>query len=260
MDEAARERELRVGAGQRRRDVLVGERDGHGEPRRIARPERVQLVEEEGVAGGADAEEHVTVPGGEVPGLAGQREDRHHPGNTASAGDAEDVLAHVGMKRGVAQRGDQAQAGAVDAIAEQPIERRIDVQLDSHHVVRQAAARAHDAAEGARRGHARLTRLQHPADLERAVGASHALAHEELGLALEIAAARSLRPLALGPATHEPGLAGTARAGGAFVGKLGAAPESGEENLLPGLALEVARPVPGIDDDLHAIAPPGRGQ
>ncbi len=104
-------------------------------------------------------------------------------------------------------------------------------------------------------GGARLARLQGHADLERAIVVGHALAHQEIGRALEIPAPRGLRPLALGASAHQPGPARAAGARAALVGQLDAAPEAGVEDLLPGVALEVVRAVPGLDDDLHADRP-----
>src|SRR5260370_172105 len=120
VDEAPRERESRIGGGQRGRHVLVRERDGHGEPRRVPRPERLQLVEKKAVARGADAEEDVPVPGGEVSLPAGEREDRHHAGDPASPRDAEDVPRHRGMERPVAERREDAEAGAPSPPPHQP--------------------------------------------------------------------------------------------------------------------------------------------
>src|SRR5438105_785415 len=113
VDEAPRERESGIGRGQRRRYVLVGERHRHREPRRVPRPERFELVEEEAVARGADAEEDVTVPRPEVTFAAGERQDRHYAGDATAPRDAEDVLAHVGMERRVAQRREEAEARAL---------------------------------------------------------------------------------------------------------------------------------------------------
>src|SRR4029077_12011114 len=62
---------------------------------------------------------------------------------------------------------------------------------------------------------------------------------------------RRAGPLALHPAAHEAGLAGAARAGRALVGQLDARAQAGMEDLLSGLALELALSVPGLDGDLH---------
>ena len=66
------------------------------------------------------------------------------------------------------------------------------------------------------------------------------LAHQEFGVALEIAAAGGLRPFALDSSAGQPSLAGAAGTRGALVGKLETPPEAGVEDLLLGVALEVA--------------------
>ena len=63
----------------------------------------------------------MTVPRPEVTFAAGERQDRHHAGDATAPRDAEDVLAHVGMERRVAQRREEAEARALDAVAEEPV-------------------------------------------------------------------------------------------------------------------------------------------
>src|ERR1700736_2720566 len=129
------------------------------------------------------------------------------------------------------------------------VERPIEMDVERGHVVSQAPPPPQHTGDRARQGE-RLARLQ-DRDLECAVVAGHALAHEQLGLALEIPFTRRAGPLALHPAAHEAGLAGAARAGRALVGQLDARAQAGMEDLLSGLALELALPVPGLDGDLH---------
>ena len=130
------------------------------------------------------------------------------------------------------------------------VERVLEIDVERGHVVGQPTPAAHPPWPGGGGRGARLAGPQH-GDLERAGLARHALAHQEIGRFLEVAVPRGLGPLALHPAAHEPGLAGAAGAGAALVRQLEAAPEAGVEDLLPGLALELARPAPGGDDDLH---------
>src|SRR5262249_14268996 len=93
-------------------------------------------------------------------------------------------------------------------------------------------------------------RLERP-DLERAVLVRHALARQQVGLALEVLPSRRLGPVAFHAAARQPRLAGAARAGGAFVGKLDAAPQPRVKDFLARFALEIARAVARGDDDLH---------
>src|SRR5262249_36869520 len=97
----------------------------------------------------------------------------------------------------------------------------------------------------------RLGGLERDRDLEPARVTSHALTHEELGLAFEIPAARSLRPLALDQPFQEFGLAGTAGAGRALVGEVDAVAEAGVQDLLARLTSELTSAVPGADVDVH---------
>src|SRR3989441_11331074 len=143
-----------------------------------------------------------------------------------------------------------ARDGDERELARREVERRIDVHVERDDVVRQPPDPPHDTAEGARGGRVRLGRLQR-ADLQRAVVVSHALAREQVALALEIFPAGGLGPLALRAPARQPRLARPAGARGALVGKLDPASQTGVEDLLPGLALEVACPVLRADDDSH---------
>jgi hypothetical protein len=136
----------------------------------------------------------------------------------------------------------------------------MQIDVERRDIVGQAAPVPHAPPDHARERGGRVTRLEH-GDFERAILARHALAHEQLGRALEIAAARGIGPLALHPATHEPGLARAARAGPALVGQLDSAPQAGVEDLLAWLTVkilgEIPGPAPGGDDDPHgALGPP----
>src|SRR5215470_4575641 len=309
VDEATREREARIGGGQRRRHLFVGEGYRDGQPRRIAAPERLELVEKESVARGANTEEDVTIPVREMIAATGAGKDRHHPRDTAAARDAENVLAGVRAKDRVAHRREDAEPRALYVVAEEPLAHRapwllldheretpgpvvevdhgigarpadsrhreerklagleinglVEIQIEGDNVVGEPAGRAHDATQGARRGHGRLRRLERDRDLDPAGLPSHALTHEELGRAFEIPAARSLRPLALDQASQEGGLAGTAGTRRALIRKLDAAAEAGVKNLLARLTGELTSAIPGADVDVHRqedcrAAPRGR--
>src|SRR5437773_2379475 len=132
------------------------------------------------------------------------------------------------------------------------VDRSVEREIEGQNVVRQTPQPSDHAAEGPRRHRPRLARLQRTAHLQRAVVVGHALAHQELTGALEVAAAGSVGPGALGAAAHELRLARAARPGGALVRKLHAAPEPGVADPLAGVALEVARPVFRADDDLQS--------
>jgi hypothetical protein len=105
----------------------------------------------------------------------------------------------------------------------------------------------------------RLGRLEGNRDLELARVTSHALTHEELACALEIPAARGLRPLALDLASQECGLAGTAGAGRALVGQLDTVAEARVQDLLTRLTGEFTNAVPGADVDVHGRQGPEGG-
>src|SRR5207244_10699863 len=93
----------------------------HAAPIRAARAKGLQLVEEEAVPRGADAEVHVPVPVAEVSARGGVGEDRHHARDAASSRDAEHVLAQGGVKGGVAQGSEETEARALDAPADAPL-------------------------------------------------------------------------------------------------------------------------------------------
>src|SRR6267378_4452131 len=143
-----------------------------------------------------------------------------------------------------------ARHGEEHELAGGEVEQTVERDVERGDVVRQPAQPAHDAAEDARRGRVGLPRLQR-AHLQRAVVVGHALAREQVALALEIFPAGGLGPLALRASAREPRLARPARAGGALVGELDPASQPGVENLLSGLARTVARAIPRGDDDLH---------
>src|SRR6266567_1570843 len=97
-----------------------------------ARSKGLHLVEEEAVPRGADAEVHVPVPVAEVSARARVGEDRHHARDAASSRDAEHVLAQGGVKGGVAQGSEEAEPGALDALAEEPLADRAAGLLLDH--------------------------------------------------------------------------------------------------------------------------------
>ena len=80
----------------------------------------------------ADAEEDVPVPCREVRLAAGEREDRHHARDAAAAGDADDVLGDTRAEGGVTKRREEADARALDALAEEPVAHRAG-RLLLHH-------------------------------------------------------------------------------------------------------------------------------
>src|SRR5215470_316281 len=309
VNEAAREAEAWIGGGQGRRHLFVGEGHRGGQPRRIASPERLELVEKEGVTRGADTEEDVAIPVREMIGAAGAGKDRHHPRDAAAPRDAENVLAGVRAKSRVAHRREDAEPRALHVVTEEPLAHRtprllldherqapgsvvevdhgigarpagsrhrekrklagleidglVEVQVEGDDVVGEPTGRAHDATERARRGRGWRGRLERDRHLEPAGAASHALTHEELGRAFEIPATGSLRPLALDQPSQEGGLAGTAGARRALIGKLDAVAEAGVKNLLARLTGELTNAIPGAHVDVHRqedcrAAPRGR--
>ena len=92
-------------------------------------------------------------------------------------------------------------------LARLEVEGALEVDVEGRHVVGEPAQIAHRSRERARSRGARLALSQWRRDLERAIPMGHALAHEELGLALQVAAAGGVGPLAHGPAADEPRLA-----------------------------------------------------
>src|SRR5207249_10913560 len=133
-----------------------------------------------------------------------------------------------------------ARHGEEHELAGREVERTIDRDVERGDVVRQRSQPAQDASAAAGGGRVGLARLQR-AHLQRAVVVGHARAREQVTLALEIFPAGRLWPLALRASAREPRLARPAGAGGALVGELDPASQPGVENLLSGLALEVAR-------------------
>ena len=127
----------------------------------------------------------------------------------------------------------------------------VEIHVEGEHVVGEPPAAPHDAAQRPRRaGAARL--LERRPDLEHAVLVGDALAHQELGLGLEIPMAGRLGPLRRrAPARPSRALHVPQVPVPHSYGQLDPAPQAGEQDLLPGRALEVARPVAGVDDDLH---------
>ena len=104
--------------------------------------------------------------------------------------------------------------------------------------------------ERAGRSRLRLARLQ-DAHLEPAILVGDALAGEDLRGALRVPVAGCVGPVALVAPAHKDGLARAARASGALVRQLDAAPQRGVQDLLPGGALEVPRGIARVDRDLH---------
>src|SRR5215467_12524763 len=121
VDEAAGEPEARIGSGQRRRHLFVGEGHRGGQPCWIAGTERLELVEKKGVARGADTEEDVTIPVREMIAVTGAGQDRHHSRDAAAPRNAENVLAGVRTKGRVAHRREDAEPSALYVAAEEPV-------------------------------------------------------------------------------------------------------------------------------------------
>src|SRR6476661_2550780 len=88
VHQAALEPQARPAPQRLRASVLLGQRERDLEPVAL---EGAQFLEEESVAHGAHAKEHPAVVALEIARRRRAREDRHHAGNTAAAGDAQDV-------------------------------------------------------------------------------------------------------------------------------------------------------------------------
>src|SRR6185436_14973649 len=80
-----------------------------------------ELVQEEDVAHRAHAEEHMDLVSGKVICRLGASQYRHHPGDAAAAGDAQDVARETGIEGRSSERPDQPDAGARGLLREQPL-------------------------------------------------------------------------------------------------------------------------------------------
>src|SRR5207247_5975894 len=67
-------------------------------------PQIAQFLQVKDIAHGAHAEEDVSLVAVEMTLAAGARKDRHHAGDAAAAGDAEQVLLQAGIESRLAER------------------------------------------------------------------------------------------------------------------------------------------------------------
>jgi hypothetical protein len=129
----------------------------------------------------------------------------------------------------------------------------VQVDVEPQYVVSEAARRRHDAFHLARRTGARIGRVHEARYFGHHIGGGRTLAHQELARALEVLLAARLRPGIVDRAGDQARLARAAGAGRAFVGQVDARAQAREEDLLPGLRLELVGPVPRVDLDPHRV-------
>src|SRR5207302_1894974 len=164
----------------------------------------------------------------------------HGPARLLLRHERQPLGAVVEVDHRIRARPGDARHGEERELAGGEVEGAVERDVERGDVVRQPAQPAHDAAEDARGGGVGLARLQR-ALLQRAVVAGHALAREQVALALEIFPAGRLWPLALRASAREPRLARPAGAGRALVVGLDPASQPGVERRLSGCALVLAR-------------------
>ena len=102
-----------------------------------------------------------------------------------------------------------------------------------------------------RRARAGVDRVHEARHLGGHVPRRRALAHQELTRPLEVLAARRLRPAVVDPAVDQPRLARSARAGAALVRQIDPRAQAREEDLLPGLRLELVGAVARVELHSH---------